>query len=86
MNTVCMKDGGCPEIKCLNPSRNYNSPQYLVEQVPNAIENECGAILRQIHIMVKLSYQKSGNSVNLPIENPNRVQIRYSKSLGEYLD
>ena len=31
MNTVCTKDGGCPEIKLFIPAGNYNSPQHLVE-------------------------------------------------------
>ena len=35
--------------------------------------------------MISLSYQKSGNCVNLHVENPNRVQIRFSKSLEEIL-
>ena len=35
--------------------------------------------------MITLSYKKSGNRVNLHVENPNRVQIRFSKSLGEIL-
>ena len=35
--------------------------------------------------MISLSYKKSGNRVNLHVENPNRVQIRFSKSLGEIL-
>ena len=30
MNTVCMKDGSCPEIKLFIPAGNYNSPQHLV--------------------------------------------------------
>ena len=33
MNTVCMKDGSCPEIKLFIPAGNYNSPQHLVEQI-----------------------------------------------------
>ena len=85
MNTVCMKDGRCPEIKLFIPAGNYNSPQHLVEQIQIAIEEKCGAILRQIHSMITLSYKKSGNRVNLHVENPNRVQIRFSKSLGEIL-
>ena len=85
MNTVCMKDGSCPEIKLFIPAGNYNSPQHLVEQIQIAIEEKCGAILRQIHSMITLSYKKSGNCVNLHVENPNRVQIRFSKSLGEIL-
>ena len=85
MNTVCMKDGSCPEIKLFIPAGNYNSPQHLVEQIQSAIEEKCGAILRQIHSMISLSYKKSGNRVNLHVENPNRVQIRFSKSLGEIL-
>ena len=85
MNTVCMKDGSCPEIKLFIPAGNYNSPQHLVEQIQIAIEEKCGAILRQIHSMISLSYKKSGNRVNLHVENPNRVQIRFSKSLGEIL-
>ena len=74
MNTVCMKDGSCPEIKLFVPAGNYNSPQHLVEQIQIAIEEKCGAILRQIHSMITLSYKKSGNRVNLHVENPNRVQ------------
>ena len=35
--------------------------------------------------MISISYKKSGNRVNLHVENPNRVQIRFSKSLGEIL-
>ena len=35
--------------------------------------------------MITLSYKKSGNRVNLHVENPKRVQIRFSKSLGEIL-
>ena len=35
--------------------------------------------------MISLSYKKSCNRVNLHVENPNRVQIRFSKSLGEIL-
>ena len=35
--------------------------------------------------MISLSYKKSGNRVNLHVENPNRVQIRFSKSLGKIL-
>ena len=35
--------------------------------------------------MISLSYKKSGNRVTLHVENPNRVQIRFSKSLGEIL-
>ena len=85
MNTVCMKDGSCPEIKLFIPAGNYNLPQHLVEQIQIAIEEKCGAILRQIHSMITLSYKKSGNRVNLHVENPNRVQIRFSKSLGEIL-
>ena len=85
MNTVCMKDGSCPEIKLFIPAGNYNSPQHLVEQIQIANEEKCGAILRQIHSMISLSYKKSGNRVNLHVENPNRVQIRFSKSLGEIL-
>ena len=56
-----------------------------MEQIQSAIEEKCGAILRQIHSMITLSYKKSGNRVNLQIENPNRVQIRFSKSLGKIL-
>ena len=85
MNNVCMKDGSCPEIKLLIPAGNYNSPQHLVEQIQIAIEEKCGAILRQIHSMISISYKKSGNCVNLHVENPNRVQIRFSKSLCEIL-
>ena len=32
MNTVCMKDGSCPEINLFNPA-NYNSPQHFVESI-----------------------------------------------------
>ena len=85
MNTVCMKDGSCPEIKLFIPAGNYKSPQHLVQQIQIAIEEKCGAILRQIHSMISLSCKKSGNRVNLHVENPNRVQIRFSKSLGEIL-
>ena len=85
MNTVCMKDGSCPEIKLFIPAGNYNLPQHLVEQIQSAIEEKCGAILRQIHSMISFSYKKSGNCVNLHVEKPNRVQIRFSKSLGEIL-
>ena len=81
MNTVCMKDGSFPKIKLFIPAGNYNSPQHLVEQIQSAIEEKCGAILRQIHSMISLSYNKSDNRVNLHVENPNRVQIRFSKSL-----
>ena len=35
--------------------------------------------------MISLSYKKSCNRVNLHVENPNRVQIRFSKSIGEIL-
>ena len=36
--------------------------------------------------MIILSYKKSGNYyLNLHVENPNRVQIRFSQSLGEIL-
>ena len=35
--------------------------------------------------MISLSYKKSGNRVNLHVENPNRVQIRFSKTLGKIL-
>ena len=35
--------------------------------------------------MISLSYKKSGNRVNLHVENQNRVQIRFLKSLGEIL-
>ena len=28
MNTVCMKDGSCPEIKLFIPAGNYNSPKH----------------------------------------------------------
>ena len=85
MNTVCMKDGSCPEIKLFIPAGNYNSPQHLVDQIQIAIEEKCGAILHQSHSMISLSYKKSGNRVNLHVENPKRVQIRFSKSLGEIL-
>ena len=85
MNTICMKDGSCPEIKLIIPLGNYSSPQHLVEQIQSAIEEKCGAKLRQIHSMITLSYKKSGNRVNLHVEYPNRVQIRISKSLGELL-
>ena len=32
MNTVCMKDGSCPEINLFNPA-NYNSPQHFIESI-----------------------------------------------------
>ena len=35
--------------------------------------------------MISLSYKKSGNRMSLHVENPNRVQIRFSKSLVEIL-
>ena len=60
---------------------NYNSPQHLVVQIQIAIKEKCGDILRQNHSMITFSYKKSGNRVNLHVENPNRVQIRFSKSL-----
>ena len=85
MNTVCIKDGSCPEMKLFTPTGNYNSPQHLVEQIQIAIEEKFGAILRQVHSMITLSYKKSGNRVNLHVENRNRVQIRFSKLLGEIL-
>ena len=59
MNIVCMKDGSCPEIKLFIPTGNYISPQHLVEQIQSAIEEKCEVILRQIHSMISLSYQKS---------------------------
>ena len=85
MITVCMKNGSCPEIKLFIPSGNYNLPQHLKEQIQNAIGDKilCGAILSQIKNMITLSYKKSNNSVSLHVENPNRVQIRISKSFGE---
>ena len=85
MNTECMKDGSCPEIKLFIQAGNYNSPQHFVEQIQSAIKDKCGAILRQIHSMISLNYNKSGNRVNLHVENPNRDQIRFSKPLGEIL-
>ena len=33
VNTVYMKDRSCPEILLFIPSGNYNSPQYLLEQL-----------------------------------------------------
>ena len=80
-----IKDGSCHEIKLFIPEGNYNSPQHLVEQIQIEIEEKCGAILRQIHSMITISYTKSGNRVSLHVENPNRVQIRFSKSLGKIL-
>ena len=85
MNIECMKDGSCPEMNLFNPAGNYNSPQHLVEQIQSATEDKCGTILRQIHSMISLNYNKSCNRVNLHVENPNRVQIRFSKSLCEIL-
>ena len=85
MNSVCMKDGSCPEIKLFIPVGNYNSPQHLVERIQIAIEEKFGAILRKIHRMVTLIYKKSGNPVSFHVENRNRVQTRFSKSLGEIL-
>ena len=73
MNTVCMKDGSCPEIKLFIPAGNYNSPQHLVEQIQSAIEEKCGAILRQIHSMISLSYKKSGNRVTYML----KIQIEF---------
>ena len=35
--------------------------------------------------MITISYKKSSNRVSLHVENPNRVQIRFSKSLGKTL-
>ena len=81
-----MKDGSWLEIKLFIPAGNYNLPQHLVEQIQSAIEEKCRAILRQINRLISLSYKKSGNRVNLHVENPNRVQIRFSKSLEKYLD
>ena len=78
-----MKDGSCPEIKLFIPAGNYNSPQHLVEQIQIAFEEKCGAILRKIHSMISLSYKKSGNRVNLHVENPNRVQIRFQSLLAK---
>ena len=37
MNTVCMKNESCPEIKLFIPVGNYNSPQHLVEFIKGAI-------------------------------------------------
>ena len=54
MNTACMKDGSCHEIKLFIPSGNYNSPQHLKEQIQSAIEDKCGAILSQNHNMITL--------------------------------
>ena len=80
-----IKDGSCHEIKLFISEGNYNSPQHLVEQIQIVIEEKCGAILRQIHSMITISYKKSGNTVSLHVENPNRVQIRFSKSLGKII-
>ena len=55
-----MKDGSCPEIK--------------LEQIQSAIEDRCGAILRQIHNMITLSYKISGNHVSVHAANPKRVK------------
>ena len=85
MNTVCMKYGSCSKRNLYIPAGNHNSPQNLVEQILFALEDKRGAILRQIHSMISFSYKKSGNRVSLHVENPNRVQIRFSKSLGEIL-
>ena len=68
MNTVCMKDGSCPEIKMLIPSENYNSPQHLEEQIQSAIEDKFEVIILQIHSMVSLSCKKLGNRVSLHVE------------------
>ena len=35
--------------------------------------------------MITISYNTSGNRVSLHVENPNRVQIRFSKSLGKII-
>ena len=81
MNTVCMKDGSCPEIKnCLYHQETIIRQKYCIDQIKSAIEDKCGAILSQIHNMITLSYKKSDNCVSLHVENPNRVQIRISKS------
>ena len=85
MNTISMTDGSGLEINLFIPAGNYNLPQHLVGKIQSAIEEKCGAILRHIHSMISLSYKKSGNRVNLHVENPNRVQIRFSKSLREIL-
>ena len=84
MNTVCMKDGSCPEIKLFIPAGNYNSPQHLVEQIQIAIEEKCGAILHQIHSMITLSYKKSGNRVNLKIQKESKLD--FQSLLEKYLD
>ena len=91
MNTVCMKNGSCPEIKLFIPAGNYNSPQHLVEQIQIAIEEKCGAILRQIHSMITLSYKKSGNRVNLHVETymlkiQKESKLDFQSLLEKYLD
>ena len=79
------ENGSCPEIKLFIPAGIYNSPQHFVEQNQSAIEDKCGAILHQIHSMITLIDKKSGKCINLHVENPNRVQSRFSKSIGEIL-
>ena len=69
MNTVCMKDRSCPEIKLFIPAGNYNSPQNLVEQIQISSEEKCGAILRQINSMITRSYEKPGNRVSLHVDS-----------------
>ena len=81
-----MKDGSHHEIKLFIREGNYNSPQHLVEQIQIAIEEKCGAILRQIHSMVTLSYEKSGNRVSLHVENPLESKLDFQNLLAKYLD
>ena len=85
MNSVCMQDGTCPEMKISIPEGSYFSAEDLVEELQAEIEEKLGRILRPIHSMITLSYKKSGNRVSLHVQNPKQVQLRFPKPLGEIL-
>ena len=82
---ICSSENGCYNFKLTIPTGNYESHEYLAEEMQNSIDNFEKGILKKFNAHITMTYDHLSQRFKISAQNERLVRLIFPKQFAQIL-
>ena len=82
---ICSSKNGCYNFKLTMPTGNYESHEYLAEEMQNSIDNFEKGILKKFNAHITMTYDHLSQRFKISAQNERLVRLLFPKQFAQIL-
>ena len=82
---ICSSKNGCYNFKLTIPTGNYESHEYLAEEMQNSIDNFEKGILKKFNAHITMTYDNLSQRFKISAQNERLVRLLFPKPFAQIL-